>query len=496
MKKKLFFILIFMMSFLLYSCNRQTEKEEYAIIKEFSIDENICSNFIYQQNSILKITGKCVKNGKIIASLYDENAVEVSSSFGIGDDNGDYEIYINTPKGSFMSYSLVLHDSNNRYYNSFYDILFGEITLLLGDEIINDQLSKELSENTLDSLNNSLYILDMTKTNPTWESKFESNDLSEFIYNYYNVLKKTASYKNMPIAFVNVMFNKTNIIEWLSLDLVKNNQEVLEYLQNTNQYLENPYLSGQMSYVSSNILSSLFNYSYGSVIYSAGVNDFIRYSTHENSEVDYNVYSKLLLMCLKNIYNNIFSFNTFAIFQSPSCNVKNVELLRNVQAKVSKYIKNAYLIPTYDFNINNDDSLPKCVLERYYEIVNGKKEITDVANVIKKYDNENLSKITIEFSNTSKLNFSIDSLEIIGINNEAIVLDEDKIIINNNSITIDLSYYSISFENSNNLELHYYNVSSISYAYKNIFEDDVALSDKNLPILPFFISINSLDEVK
>ena len=493
--KKIFLLLITILSISLCSCKPNDDK--YAKLKTpFTVDSHISSNFIYQQDSKLKITGECIENGKIIATLYNENEIAVSTSYGIGNKNGKYEIELETPKGSFTEYSLVLHDNNNRFFSSYYEILFGEVTLLLGDKIINDRMPKELSESTLDSLENKLFIYDVTQANSNWISKFNVYKVSDFIYSYYSILNKTAKYKNMPIAFMNVVFDKTNIIEWLPQEEVKNNSTVLNYLQNTNQYFENSYESGQMSYICNNLLPTIYNYSYSSIIYSSGVNDFIEFSNSENSDIHYNNYSKLLLMALKNINNNVYNYGSFSMIQSPSQNIDKIGLLRNIQSKVSKYIKNIIFIPTYDFVNSKDSTVASQTVERYYQIINGRKAISDVANVIKKYEDSTLTTIIIEFNNTNKIDFDLNSLVISDKNGQIIKLESNKVTTDNHLLIIDLSYDEKTYGNPDILEKKYYEITTISYGCDEIFNKKVILNDYNLPILPFYININSLEEVK
>ena len=495
MKRKFIFILVTIMVFMLVSCKPDNNK--YAVLKTaFTVDSHIASNFIYQQDSKLKISGECIENGKIIATLYNENEVVVSTAFGIANKEGKYVIEIDTPKGSFKEYSLVLHDSNNRFFSSFYGIKFGEVTLLLGDEIIDDSLPKELTENSIDALKGKLFIYDITQTNCEWVTDFTVGGVSDFIYSYYNILKKTLKYNDMPIAFVNIVFDKTNIINWLPQEEVKDNSTILKYLEDTNQYFENSYEIGQMSYIYNNLLPKVYNYSYSSIIYSAGVNDFIDYSKSENSEYHFSVYSKLLLMTLKNINKEFYLYNNFSIIQAPSKDVENIGILRNIQSKVSKYIPNIVFVPTYDLLNSNNNTLSSQVVERYYHMINSKITVSDVANVIKKYNGDVLSTITLEFTNTNKIKLDINSLVFMDENGQKIKIAEDKIITDNHLIIIDLSYYQKSFENPSISELKYYEISSISYGCENIFKLNTILNDSNLPILPFYISINSLNEVK
>lgn len=497
MKKKFIYIVLIILVFSLCSCKKKKTEEKYAELKTaFTVDSQISNNFIYQQNSKLFITGECIENGKIIATLYDENEVAFSTSYGVANEKGEYEIVIDTPSGSFKEYSLVLHDSNNRFFSSFYDILFGEVTLLLGDEIIDDPLPKDLTESTLDSLKNSLYIFDATETNPKWVSEFESYEISDFIYNYYNIMKKTSNFKNMPIAFVSIMFENTNIIGWLPQEEVKDNSGVLKYLQDTNQYFENPYELGQMSFIANNMLENLSNYAYSSVIYSSGVNDFSSYSLDDKEKIHIEMYSKLLLMTLKNIKNSIRSYNNFSIIQAPSADVENINILRNIQTKVSKYINGAVLIPTYDLYVEKNNTIPQLVLERYYEVINGKKVICDIANVIKKYEGDKLLTVSIEFNNTDALFFDKESLVILDLNGEKIELQLGKITSDKHIITINLSYTETSYENPDKYEVKYHEISSISYGQEQVFESKVIFSDNNIPILPFYVQINTLDEVE
>jgi hypothetical protein len=244
------------------------------------------------------------------------------------------------------------------------------------------------------------------------------------------------------------------------------------------------------------MLENLSNYAYSSVIYSSGVNDFLNYSLDNSGKLHIEMYSKLLLMTLKNIKNSIRLYNNFSIVQAPSVEVENINILRNIQTKVSKYIDGAILIPTYDLDVDKNNTLPQLVLERYYEVINGKKVISDIANVIKKYEDDKLLTVSIEFNNTDAIFFDKESLIILDLNGEKSELQRGKITSDKHIITIDLSYTETSYENPDKYELKYHEISSISYGQECVFESKTIFSDNNIPILPFYLQINSLDEVE
>lgn len=480
MKNKFAIVLIFILTMCLVSC-REEDQPVYEIKSDFTVSNHIKSDYLYQQSSTLLITGECEVGGTIIASLYSHVGAEVSKSSVVVDNSGKYEIILNTPTGSFTEYTLEVRDYHNKYVKKYENILFGEVHLLLGDYLINSNftvVSEQKEENDY------FYFLDYTNpTNKFVTVNYDSTDDS-FVSNLYQILSSTNKYNKMPIGFVSLVFEKTLLEEWLPLDYAKKSSSVVSFLESTGKYYENPHHVGQMSYVVNNLLSNLYNYSFNDITLSLGVNEFNDFYGKYDSSNFYNAYAKMLLNVLRNIENRFYNYNELSLIQANSNSVNNINELRNIQSQVSNYFSELLLIPTYDLENTETNTFNNLVANRYYDIVYGKKVISEYAN---HFIDENEHIVTIELSKSTLFEFNFDNLKIYDENGNLLTLDEDKIKGRFNQIIIDLSYDVIIDEEQTSEEVNFYSISKIEYAQDDIVEGNVIYNTNDLPLIPFVI---------
>lgn len=496
MKKKFTIIIIFLLSLLLIGCTNETEEPIKEISTPFIVDKHIKENYLYQQSSTLLISGKCEVGGIINAKLFSNHGNVFSSGSCKTNEEGLFSIVLKTPTGSFEQYKLVISDYHNKYVKTYDGLLFGEINLLLGDCLINEPLDEELTFEQEEASFKNLYILNAKSDLNNWNKVTSKDQISGFMYNLANKLSNSSKFSHMPIGFVNILFENTRIEEWLPLEAVENNLTIKNFLVNNGKYYSAPYQQGQMSYVCNNILSKMYNMSFSNIIFSSGINEFEVFYGKNNNKDYYNVYAKMLLVCLRNISDSFNRYNSFSLIQANSVDVKNINELRNAQTTVSHYIKNINIIPTYDLLEDEKSSYSNLLATRYYDIAIGKRQVSHYANY---YINDLEKKIVIEFSNTTSFNFNEDTtifdvsnLVIYDENSNVIKLEEDKIDVSYNRIIIYLEYEveDSDDEKTDEEKNLYYNVSKICYAQDNILKGNFIYNVNNIPVIPFKIIID------
>lgn len=478
MKNKIAILLMIGMLFLLVGCNNQGNTNVKEISSDFTVSNHIKSDYLYQQSSKLLIKGKCEVGGTLIATLYSSIGVEVAKDSVVVGDTGTYEIVLNTPSGSYDEYKLEIKDYHNKYVKTFNNIIFGEVHLLLGDHLINSTWKTDTN-----NADETIYYLDHSKQGNGWEVINVSLDTDNFSFELYNILVSTSKYNDCPIGFVNVTFEKTLLEEWLPLEYANESSSVNSFLNSTGKYYENPYQLGQMSYIANNLLSELYNYSFSAITLSLGVNEFKEFYGVRNSENYYNAYAKMLLYVVRNIEDNFYHFNEFAMIQTNSLDVKNINVLRNIQAQVSNYSNKLKLIPTYDIVSTEENTFNFLLANRYYDIVYGKKVISEYAN---HFIDESEHVVTVELSKSTLFDFDFENIKIYDEDGNLLVLEEGKIRGRFNQIIIDLSYEVEGEEEEN--EVSFYQISRIEYAQDNIVQGNIIYNNNELPVIPFIIT--------
>ena len=482
MKNKIAIIFLMLMIVLLTSCRPNDVDKIKELQNDFTVSEHIKENYLYQQSSKLLINGHCESGGMIVATIYSKQGTKVSSSSGIANEFGNYEVVLNTPAGSYSEFYLEVKDFHGKFVKTYKNILFGEVHLLLGDHLINDDITKESDTNA----GKQIYYLDYTNITNQWEKiSLEKND-NNFIGSLSNILLSSSKYKNVPLGFVDITFDKSYIEEWLLKEDANENKSVLTFLNTFGKYYENPYQKDQMSYIVNNLLSDLYNYSFANIIFSMGLSDFSELYGKINLDNYYNVYAKMLLYVLRNLENSFYNYDKLSIIQTNSIDVDNINELRNIQAKVANLVTSSALIPTYDMVESSDQDMVDLLAKRYYDIVYGKKEISEYAN---HFTDEVDHTITIEFSNSSIFEYHFDNIKFYDQDGKLIELDSNKIKSRFNQLIIDLSYEieTVDDNEENENKISYYQISRIEYAQDEIVIGEIIKNNSDLPVIPFVI---------
>lgn len=483
MKRFFLYILLFLSALnliILTSCNNEKETIK-EMTNDFFVYDNIKPSFLYQHSSTLSIKGKAEPGCIIKINLSNSHGINYLSKNIVSDELGSFSLTIKTPNGSFQKYTLTISDYHEKFIKTYDDIMFGEVNLLLGEAHIlkTKQVNEEVNYNNL-------YVLDATEEF-SWKN-YDENNQNIFITNIYKYYISVNRYQKMPIGFVNVLFDESLMEEWLTLEYVNRNQSVKDFLINNGKYYENPYQKGQMSYICNNILTKLYDYSYSNIIIDIETKDFENYSYFNTFEDTVQIYTKMYFGVIKNIFKSFETYNTISLIQTGSYEGIYSKLIQNIESKVSNYFNDMLFVPTYDiFEVDYEIYLNN-LTTRFYDVVIGKKEVSEYANHI---ISETNGIITIEFSKTNQLISDSFSLHIYDENNNLIDFDDSKIQYKFNQIIIDYSYDEI-VENEENEEetiTKYYSIKRIAYGQENLEENQIIYNSSNLPIIPFEIII-------
>lgn len=499
------FIMLFVFSFALISCEKKIDlpNTEVEIVNDFTINESIQNNSLYQQNSVLTIYGESEQGVVIVAKLLDSRNSIVSQNFATVDEKGKYVIELPTPRGSKHSYTLIVNDKNDKFVHQFDNIRFGEVFLVLGDDFLTNPVTEEIDQDTLEALSEDLFIYDYKVENGSWIVEYDVNDLTDFIWKYYNLIKNRYS---CPIGFMKIIETKTYIEEWISERDIKNNSTVKQYLENNGRYFEGTYELGQMSYLFNKGIKKLSNLSFNTIIVNQGLYDLQRINQGQELsklgdkfiEKEVKMYTQMHYMLLRTLNTSFVNCQKIALIQKGSIDVSNVGLIRNAEDKSCNYFSKVSLIPIYDLvetesdfeeNIHYVTSIDN-IVKRLYNIIIGKKKVSGYGNLIKEYDDENrLIRLTIEFSETVYLKINTD--QITQMIEGLVIYDLDGSIINPyvkniyNKIVIDLE-----IENNNqSLEVEYYEIAKIEYAQSQIITTVGIRNIDEIPIIPFVINL-------
>ena len=492
--KRIFAIIVSIMLFFCVSCDKNDDSNIKVISSDFSVNENIKSNYLYQHSSVLNINGHCEPGATLVATLYNEKNSAVFSNSIVVDATGNYNIQVNTPSGSYGKYKLIINDYHKKFVKTYENILFGQVTLIIGNTLI-DETIEEVYKQNIDSLKDKLYIYDLTEEDSSWVTVSQESTIYNFMYHLYNVYCSD-EYRNMPIGFVNVIYNQMLLEELISNNNIFSSQSVLKYLTEHNKYKENPLNKGDSSYIIKNILSKIHGLAVGDIIVSTDINEFKDIYLKSDYPKIYNIYARMLLGALKSVDELIYRYNNLSIIQAGSYEYNNIYILRDIQSKISNIVEDTYLIPTYDLNNLPTKSLN--LAERYYNIVYDKKDVTEYAN---HFISDEDHTITIEFNNSYYFTNDFINLFVYDKTGSIIKFNDGKIKAQNgfpSSIIIDLSYEVEVIDEETGetiIETRYYEVSKICYGNIDNLNEHIIFNRHGIPVVPFTIIIDTLDEV-
>ena len=245
--------------------------------EKFTVVEYIQDDAIFQAASSLKISGKSNSGVVIVATLYDSKNLMVNQVYCNTDNNGNWNLNLDTPDATMKSYTLKIYDSAEVYHETFTNIRFGEVWMIIGDEFKNIEIPKKdeniEEQKTISSLDGPIdYMLMFYQNNQWFPAQFE---LSNFGYQLINQIKSTFNTWNRhPIAIVFATSNDTNIYQWLSREIIESRKVIKDYLVSEGLYTDATNLvENGMSYLFEKYLNNLRGMSYANIIINQGLAD-------------------------------------------------------------------------------------------------------------------------------------------------------------------------------------------------------------------------------
>ena len=487
--------------------------------KQFTIVDYVQDDAVFQAKSKLKISGLSEEGVIIVATLYDNKGDEVTQAYSNTNENGIWNLEFDTPSASMKTYTLKIADSIGVYHHTFTEIKFGQVWLMLGDEIKNQSVEDEGVE-------------DNAGYNPTdynrmfyYKNKWvaASEKISEFGYKLIEQMTiNFTNWNKYPIGIVFATSEETNIYSWLSRDIIESRKIIKDYLTNKGIYeLDSDEPPNNLYDLT---LKNLENMSYSNIIFNQGMkdirdlNDGVCYNEHEFK----NIYSLMIYSFISSLDNNIEVIDKFYIIQAASEFMDNVNILRNIQTGMSNYFNKCETIPTYDITLLLNQDTGKYLskdeynlvkdtdkelnlkivgvnfeklVERVYNFSVNKESAPRLNDVVQEYGEDNQVKsIRLIFKNTKELDEvdNIIGLEFIDENGELIEVEYE---IRDNEILVDLA--NIKVKNSNieddtngdNLDTDkYVKIVEIRYGQYNFIYDN-NLSNGEVGVIPFEIII-------
>lgn len=447
--------------------------------KQFTIVDYIQDDAIFQAKSKVKISGLSEEGVIIVATLYDNKGDEVTQVYSTTNEKGAWILEFDAPSASMKTYTLKLADSIGVYHYTFTEIKFGQVWLVLGDEINNLSIQEELVE-------------DESGYNPTdynkmfyYENKWIAADSNISSFGYQLIEKMTAnftSWNKYPIGVVFATAENTNIYNWLSRDIIESRKIIKDYLVENNLYKDTFELEkDDMSYYYELYLRNLKNMSYSNVIFNQGLKDIedLNNNTNYDDKSFKNIYSLMLYSLISDLDDKVRIVDQIFIIQTGSSFESNVSMLRTIQTSMTNYFNKCELVPTYDItlvfdkNSNNYLSSIECanliglednicleihgidfekLVDRIYNSFVNKEQAPFLNDVVQEYDeNGYVKSIKLIFKNTETLELveNIIGLEFIDENGNFVEIEYE---IFNNEIIINLEKEQLGNEISNSAE--------------------------------------------
>lgn len=446
--------------------------------KDFTIFSYVEDNAIFEENSHCVISGQAENDVVIKYQLFNKNNKIISSGSVKTDDDLNWFLSINTPKGSFDSYKLKIMDAYNIYTHTFVNIKFGHVVLFMGESLPNC----ETQATSVDDENIRFFNLD--ENGGIWYDIYEADDiLCDFVKEFGRVYLKANS---MPTAIVNICFEETSVEEWLTIEQINLFNPIKNYLDIDNTDITQPTKLGDVGYIGELILTYLEGLQFETIIWN--------HQIKERITTEYiNIYFQMLY-ALVNRWQTDFHINEFIILQAPSSEVADINKLRHIQTVIMNYYSFVKVVPTFDLDLNEDVTI---LANRVKDLLKDNKTVSTYTNIIYEVDEEiqKVTKIKIEFGKTAKLLLEVSNQEKL-INYLHLYYNDEEItelditpILVDNFIIIELTYEE---EVDDIIKQNVYDYKKIIIEYGE--EDDLSLcnlfNDSGLPILPFQIQID------
>lgn len=504
--KKVLFVLQIALLLILTSCINPTIKPIGVIpSKEFEVNPILDNNAIFEEKSIVNISGTAEANVGIKAELINKNKKVISSQEVLTDEiSKTWTVKFMAPKGSFEKYQIKISDSYNKFSKTFDRIRFGHLYMIAGDgylasktneigtrlEEINDDLFK--SENIAiysQSLNDAKWL--------TTEEEYLA--LNPFVATF---CREMLLANNMPTGVITVCEENTYLHEWLFKNTIDNYTIISNGLKDKGLYVENPTKNGEMSFIGENLLKPLVGVRINTIIWSQGQSELDKFE--DKNYID-NYFQ--MLYVLFSSWRNCFGPFELKVLQAENSINRYVVSLRNVQKITTDYYSFATIIPTFDLS-NSSESTHNIdydkLAKRVKDVIKNNREISKYDNLILEIDPlyDAVTTIHIEFSNTDRLLLELNEDEKL-INYIKIYYNDEekgKVLLDinptlaDNFIVIDLIYKEETLDEEGNsvivTKVYDKSLISIEYGMESDLSKANLFNDSGIPLLPFSIDID------
>lgn len=503
--KRIFFVVL--ASLFILSCTSCINRYNIPIgkdaTKDFIVDDYIVDNAIYQSNHQLQVSGQAENGVVIIMKLLDSRGSKVEQGYSMTDNNGNWNIVINTPKISDKNYTLLISDSQGKFKKEYNNIRFGEVWLVTGDEIksSNDDENDEYFEE-FDS--NKMFFID-----GKWQKA--SSKLSVFGCELIqSISENNKGLARNPIAIVFATSSQiSNAYAWLSKDIIDSRTSIKKNLENRQLYkndLSN-LKENEMSYFYETELKKIEKLSFNKIIWNQGIKDFL--DIQDNSSRFEFEYSQIIYTLFTEFERMFPSNSGIMVLQESSNFIEGTEKLRKAQINICDYFSNCKVVTTYDLNIIVEKASNKIVTHkevsnyerdsleikgldlellasRIVALTDIENKVATIHNVLQVY-NEEKQIISIKLIFDYNVRFDrVDNEEITGLeftNEKGEVIDLEYEFIDN-QIIIYLTEIMVTNEIQEELITTIHQISKISYAQKDFIYDN-NISAFGIAINPF-----------
>lgn len=456
--------------------NNDDDLEIISPTKEFIVDKYIQDGMMLQKNSTNHFSGTADPNVKIIVDIKNAKNQIVSTESCVTDKNGNWNLDISAPDNNKQVYMVSIYDSYKKYIKEYTDIVFGNIIVVLGENMFFNSNTTEYNIKKYDN------IRICSKDGEWYKSSY-----SNYINNLTFFIDELVSNSNdTTIGIINVSFKSTQIGAFLKEEILENNSDLKTYNKAVYELLlddDTHNVTYENSEIYSKYLSNFKNVKCHSLITYQGMTDYI-------SGIDFNknsqLYAKSLSILLNDLKNN-FCYKELLVIESPSIKynestikIDDIALLRSAQSTAA-YYNEGIIVPTYE--LGNDYESEKEINEfttKLVKILVGKlfsnRNTPSYANLIINDD-----EIIIEISNCIQLNEvdNINNFKIVKINGDD-VTSNYRYYVTDNRIVIYKADESADFSNI-----------SILYNFQADIREGNLYNEENEMVNPFIIVLES-----
>lgn len=471
--------------------------------KDFSVDEHIVDNAIYQASSSLQISGKAENGVVITIKLLDSRGSKVEQSYSITDNKGEWNVTINTPRISDKAYTLKISDSKEKFKKEYRNLQFGEVWLVTGDEIKSAPLKERGT--IVEAVDSSkMFFIDGKWQKASPELSTFGTELIRAICENNKVFAKN------PIGIVFATSPEiSNAYSWLSKEIIDSRTAIKKYLENNELYkndLSN-IKENEMSYYYENKLKKFEKLSFNKIIWNQGLKDFIDINEKSGRfEFEYSQLAYTLFTEFERMYP---TNKGIMVIQESSNFIKGTEKLRKAQSNVCDYFAKCKIVTTYDLNIVVEKDTDKVVTkelvstyqqeeleikgldlellaDRIFNLSNEGNTVATIHNILQVYNEEKqITSIKLIFDNTVYFDRNdketVNGLEFINEKGELIELEYEFM---DNQIIIHLTEEIFLDENQEESIIKIHQISNIAYA-QNDFIYDNNIYASGIAINPF-----------